>query len=297
MNHPPIPRPKLDRINIAFLAIAHALAASAIVWLAAVQFSWWTVGLGLLWFLLCGFAITGGYHRLFAHKSYEASPLLRAFYLFFGAAAVQNSALVWSADHRRHHTYTDGSRDPYNIRRGFLWAHIGWVLYHDDDRDLARVRELAADPLVAFQHRHYVALALVAGALLPMALGFLWGDPIGALLVAAFLRLAVQWHSTFAVNSLTHTVGRRPYSIAVSARDSFLAALVTLGEGYHNFHHRFQADYRNGVRWYHFDPTKWAVWSLARVGLARGLRRTSKERIQRAVESVRAQRVATARAN
>lgn len=287
MTHPAGPRAKLHRFNTAFLTVAHVLAVGAVAWLVFVHFSWWTVGLGVLWFALCGLAITGGYHRLFSHKSYEASPILRALYLFFGAAAAQNSALVWSADHRRHHAYTDESRDPYNIRKGFIWAHIGWIFFRDEERDLSLANDLADDPLVAFQDRHYILLAILGAAVLPAALGLLWGDPIGALLVAAFLRLAAQWHSTFSVNSLTHTIGRRPYSVAVSARDSFLTALVTLGEGYHNFHHRFQRDYRNGVRWYHFDPTKWAVWSFARVGLARDLRRTPKERILKARESVR----------
>ena len=91
------------------------------------------------------------------------------------------------------------------------------------------------------------------------------------------------------MNSFTHRFGTQPYSRANSARDSSLAALITLGEGYHNFHHRFQADYRNGVRWWHFDPTKWFVWTLARVGLARDLRRTPREAIHRARALVRAE--------
>jgi stearoyl-CoA desaturase (delta-9 desaturase) len=208
---------------------------------------------------------------------------VRAFYLLFGAAAVQNSALKWSADHRIHHARTDTSEDPYNIRRGFWWAHMGWV-FHKDPRpvDVRRVKDLAADPLVRWQDRYYIPIAILLGAALPLAIGFAWGDPIGALLVAGFLRLVVQWHATGAVNSVTHRFGTQPYSRRNSARDSSLAALITLGEGYHNFHHRFQIDYRNGVRWWHFDPTKWFVWSLSRVGLARDLRRTPPEEIRRA---------------
>jgi stearoyl-CoA desaturase (delta-9 desaturase) len=120
---------------------------------------------------------------------------------------------------------------------------------------------------------------------LPGLLGLLWGDPIGALLVAGFLRLVVQWHATFFVNSLAHCVGHQPYSSRTTARDSFWVALLTLGEGYHNFHHSFPTDYRNGVRWHHFDPTKWLVWSLSRVGLTGGLKRVPQLRLAEARRS------------
>jgi len=272
-----------DWTNILFVGGAHLIALAGVLWLVAVHASPWTILLGVLWFALCGVAVTGGYHRLFAHPTYRAAGIVRAFYLLFGAAAVQNSALKWSADHRVHHAKTDREEDPYNISRGFWWAHMGWVFHKDDTPvDVLRVKDLAADPLVRWQDRYYILLALVLGALVPLFLGFAWGDPIGALLVAGFVRLVVQWHATGAVNSFTHRFGTQPYSLANSARDSSLAALITLGEGYHNFHHRFQADYRNGMRWYHFDPTKWFVWSLARVGVTRDLSRTPPAAIERA---------------
>jgi stearoyl-CoA desaturase (delta-9 desaturase) len=277
-----------DWTNILFLAAAHLAALGGVLWLAFVRFSPWTIGLAVLWFLLCGLGITGGYHRLFAHKSYKAAPLVRAFYLAFGAAAVQNSALKWSSDHRVHHAFTDTDQDPYNIRRGFLWAHLGWILFKDQGVEHANVRDLSDDPLVRFQDRHYILLAVLFGALLPMALGALWGDAIGALLVAGFLRLVVQWHATFCVNSLAHTIGSQPYSAKGTARDSFVTAIVTLGEGYHNFHHTFQADYRNGVRWYQLDPTKWIVWSLSKVGLTTDLRRTPHKAIEKALHETAA---------
>jgi stearoyl-CoA desaturase (Delta-9 desaturase) len=271
-----------DWINISVIALAHLIALGGLAWLVFVQASPWTIALGLLWFALCGMGITGGYHRLFAHKSYRASPLVRAFYLAFGAAAVQNSALKWSSDHRLHHAYTDRDGDPYNIRRGFFWAHLGWILFKDPPVERDNARDLEADPLVRFQDRYYIPLAFLFGALVPMALGWLWGDPWGALLVAGFLRLVIEWHATFFVNSLAHTLGSQPYCRIGSARDSFLTAIVTLGEGYHNFHHRFQADYRNGVRWYQLDPTKWLVWTLSKVGLTSDLRRTPPQAIERA---------------
>jgi stearoyl-CoA desaturase (delta-9 desaturase) len=265
----------LSWTNILFIVCAHLLALAAITWVATVCVSPWTIGLGCLWFALCGVAITGGYHRLFAHPTYRACRALRAFYLLFGAASVQNSALKWAADHRTHHAKTDRAQDPYNIRRGFWWAHVGWIFFEDAGRGTARnVQDLAADPLIRWQDRHYVFLAILIAGVVPLLLGSVWGDALGALLVAGFLRLVLQWHATFAVNSFAHWLGSQPYSRKNSARDSFWTALVTLGEGYHNFHHRFQSDYRNGVRWYHFDPTKWFVWSLEKIGLTWDLRRT-----------------------
>lgn len=279
----------LDWTNVLFIGAAHLLALVGVVWMAAVQFHWETLVLGCVWLVASSVSITGGYHRLFSHPTYKAGWPLRLFYLCFGAAGVQNSALKWSYDHRVHHAKTDTEADPYNIKQGFWWAHILWVLYRSDRPiEPAKVKDLVADPLVRFQHRFYVPLMLVFGMALPFAIGLAWGDPWGALLVAGFLRLVIQWHATFSVNSFTHWIGTQPYSTRSSARDSFIAALITMGEGYHNFHHKFQADYRNGVRWYHFDPTKWWVYGLSKVGLTRDLRRTPKERIEQARQAVSA---------
>lgn len=276
-------RQRLDWTNIVTLLLIHLLAVFAIVYMVLFKASIWTAGLGVLWMALTGMAITGGYHRLFAHRAYKARAPLRLFYLLWGAASVQNSALKWSADHRMHHAFCDKPKDPYNIQRGFWWAHIGWVLCKaQEPTDLRAVNDLYADPLVRLQHRFYVPLAFLMGAIVPGLLGFLWGDPIGAMLVAGFLRLVVQWHSTFSINSVAHYIGTQPFSVKGSPRDSILTAFITLGEGYHNFHHRFMSDYRNGIRWYHFDPTKWFVWSMAKVGMAGNLRRVAKDVIERA---------------
>lgn len=273
-------RPPLDWINLLFIAGAHLMAVLAVVYLLAIRCSGWTLGLGLVWGLLCGVAVTGGYHRLFSHAAYVASPILRAIYLAFGAAAVQNSVLAWASDHRMHHAHTDSDADPYDIRRGFWWAHIGWVLHKRPANETrVAVRDLEADPLVRMQQRFYLPIAIFFGAVVPTLIGLAWGDPIGAFLVAGWLRLVLLWHATFSINSFTHSFGRQTYSRQISARDSLWVALITLGEGYHNFHHRFQADYRNGVRWYHFDPTKWWIWTMARLGLAGRLRRVPADRI------------------
>jgi stearoyl-CoA desaturase (delta-9 desaturase) len=240
------------------------------------------VGLAAIWFLLCMFSTTGGYHRLFAHRTYHGSAPLRLFYLLFGAASGQASAATWSADHRTHHANTDEDLDPYNIKKGFWWAHVGWLFWRTPAPDRTNVADLLKDPLVRFQDRHYLSLLLAVGFLLPTLIASAWGDAAGGLLLAGFLRLLVQYHSTFAINSVAHTIGRRPYSTAVSARDSFITAILTLGEGYHNYHHRFPGDYRNGIRFFHFDPTKWWIWLLSKAGFASGLKRVPRDLIERA---------------
>jgi len=276
-------RPPLCWKNVLFLAGAHALAGATVFYLLLVDCHPWTLGVGALWLILCGLSITAGYHRHFAHPSHGAIWPLRLFYLLFGAASAQNSALKWSADHRQHHRRTDEREDPYNAQRGFWWSHIGWIFFEDEaPLDVATVADLHADPLVRLQDRYFVPVAVFMGCLLPGALGLLWGDPLGALLCAGFLRLVLQWHATFSINSLAHLHGSQPYSRACSARDSWLTAVVTLGEGYHNFHHRFPGDYRNGVRWYHFDPTKWFVYAASKLRLTRDLRRMPRATIEAA---------------
>lgn len=276
-------RPRVSWKNVGFLSVAHVLAGVTVAYLIWVRCSPWTLGLGALWLALCGLSITAGYHRHFAHPTHKAAWPLRALYLLFGAASAQNSALKWSADHRRHHRRTDEECDPYNARRGFWWSHVGWIFFEDETPiEMATVSDLQRDRLVRLQHRHLIPLTALVGCAIPALLGLLWGDPWGAMLCAGFLRLVLQWHATFSINSLAHMLGTQPYSTACTARDSWITAMVTLGEGYHNYHHRFPGDYRNGVRWYHFDPTKWFLYVAAKLRLVRDLRRVPHAAIEAA---------------
>ena len=233
-----------------------------------------------------GIGITCGYHRLFAHSTYEAHPALRIFYLLLGAMALQNSALKWSADHRVHHRHIDDpDQDPYCARRGFWFSHIGWMLrnYPIGESDYSTVRDLQRDPLIVWQHRHYLALALAMNIALPFALGWLTGDIAGMLLLVGVLRLVVSHHVTFFINSLAHMWGSQPYTDENTARDNFVLAFLTYGEGYHNFHHMFAHDYRNGVRPWQWDPSKWFIRAMQGLGLARNLKRVPWFKIQRAM--------------
>jgi stearoyl-CoA desaturase (delta-9 desaturase) len=241
------------------------------------------------WFLLLlganGMSITCGYHRLFAHATYEAHPVLKMAYLLFGGMALQNSALDWSAGHRVHHRHIDDlERDPYCARRGFWFSHIGWMLrnYPSGEPDFSCVRDLQRDALVMWQHRYYFPLALTMNFGVPLLLGWASGDVLGTFLLAGVLRLVVSHHTTFLINSLAHMWGAQSYTDDNTARDNSIVALLTYGEGYHNFHHMFPHDYRNGVRWWQWDPSKWFINAVHWLGLARNLKRVPWFKIQRA---------------
>jgi len=267
---------KPNLTNIILLGSLLLITVTALPWYALhvgiSHAEWW---LFLSFVIATGFSITVGYHRLFAHLSFQASPLITFLALFFGAGALEQSALTWSSQHRDHHRYVDTERDPYNIKQGFWYAHIGWMLFQYERPTTTNVKDLSADPLICHQHRYYVLWAIVAGVLLPLAIGALTGHLLGALLLGVVGRLTLVHHSTWSINSICHTFGRATYDIDATARDHWLVAFLTNGEGYHNFHHRFASDYRNGVRWYQWDPSKWLITLLSWCGLAKKLYRTA----------------------
>jgi len=239
--------------------------------------SWSVIGVFVFYCAATGFSITAGYHRLFAHRTYEAHPAVKVFYVLFGAAACENSALAWATDHRDHHRFVDREEDPYNIRLGFLFAHIGWIFLkrRDNPTRTRGINDLLRDPIVSWQHRFYLPIAILVGGPAPLVIGAMLGDAVGCFLLAGITRTVLVHHSTFLINSVCHYIGRQPYSLDNTSRDNPYVAPLTLGEAYHNFHHRFQYDYRNGVRWYDMDPTKWLIKSLQVSRLAKDLRKAS----------------------
>ncbi len=270
-----------DRINwttSSFLIGTFVLTITAVpLYLWKFGIDWFQLGLFCALLLASGLSITLGYHRLFSHLAFRAKWPVRLFVVLFGASAFENSVLMWASEHRRHHKHVDQDEDPYDISKGFFHAHIGWLLFKLlPQPPFDNVNDLKKDPLVAWQHRHVHLLAVLISFVLPTALGAIWDGWAGALggfLIAGVARIVVLQHCTFFINSACHTIGRQPYSTRCSARDSTLLALLTFGEGYHNYHHEFQHDYRNGVRPWHWDPTKWTIWTLSKLGLTGSLRR------------------------
>lgn len=287
---PAAPKPDHAPLNwpsVIMFSVTTLLVLTVFPWFA------WTYGFtsaSWVWFgvIACatGLSITAGYHRLWAHRAYEASLPMRVFYALFGAMALQNSVLIWASMHRVHHRHVDDvDQDPYSAKRGLWFSHMGWMLrnYPSSELDYKNSRDLQADPVVRFQDRHYLGIALGMNIGVPLLLGLTTGDPWGTLLLAGLFRLVMNHHFTFFINSLAHYWGRRPYTTENTARDNDILALVTFGEGYHNFHHLFQWDYRNGIRWWQFDPTKWWIGAWSFVGVTSGLRKTPEFQIRKAL--------------
>ncbi len=279
--------PKIIWTNVILFTAIAALSFIAVPWYGIVygydSFHWIATVLAIGY---CGMSITAGYHRLWSHRAYQTHAVIRIIYAIGGAFAVQNSALHWASDHRVHHRYVDqNDRDPYSAKRGFWYSHIGWMLREYQSHrydDYSNVKDLQRDPVVMWQHKHYLLLTLVVNFGIPLLLGVLYGDVWGMLLTVGVLRLFVSHHVTFFINSLAHIWGRQPYSDENTAKDNGLIAFFTFGEGYHNYHHHFQFDYRNGIRWWQFDPTKWLINTLSWLKLATNLRQCDETRIEQA---------------
>lgn len=276
---------KKDWTNILFLTLTPVIGiAGTAAYTYSRGFSLWMPLLMVGMYLAVGLSITAGYHRFFSHKSYEAHPIVQGFFAIFGAMAAENSILEWSSQHRVHHKHADKDWDPYNIQRGFWWAHILWIFYKSDAGadGYANSPDLKANPIVMWQHKWNKVILIVGGFGLPTLIGAAFGDPIAGLLWGGFTRLVVIHHTTFFVNSLAHYLGQPLYNAEASARDNWLVAMFTLGEGYHSFHHRFPADFRNGIRWYHWDPAKWLIAIARYFGLASNLLTTPLPQIEQA---------------
>lgn len=276
---------RLDIVNASFL--------TGIPILAAIGMVWYTMNHGVsiaelsifgFMYIACGLSITAGYHRLFSHRTHKGAWPLRLFYALFGAGAFQNSAIKWCSDHRRHHLVTDTDDDPYSVLKGFFWAHIGWVMVSQDEAIVEKVEDLEADPILAFQDRHIFLLGFLVGMVLPGAAGwYLIGGMtgfLGGFIWGGLFRVVIVHHATFLINSAAHTWGTQPYSTANTSRDSPLLSLFTYGEGYHNFHHTFQADYRNGHKWHHWDPTKWWIRGFSFIKMTSDLHRIPDKTIE-----------------
>ena len=207
---------------------------------------------------------------------------------------MQLSIKNWVRHHRAHHRYTDTEKDPYNAKKGLLWSHMGWILFDSEvPWGEVDISDLENDSAVVWQDRHYLHLCILTGWILPASIAYLgWDDWQGGLLYGGSLRVVLVSQVTFLINSLAHSHwagGTQPLSTEHSPRDNPWLALVTFGEGYHNFHHTFPTDYRNGARWNDVDMAKWCIWSWEKLGLASHLKRMSMCEIEEAA-SVRCQK-------
>jgi stearoyl-CoA desaturase (delta-9 desaturase) len=213
------------------------------------------------------FGLTAGYHRYFAHRSFQTSRVFQFVLAWLGASAAQLGPLWWAAHHRRHHRYSDTEGDVHSPRRGLWWAHIGWLLCRRySATDHAAIRDFARYPELHFLDRFpalpplVLAVALyVAGGLQLLAWGF-------------FVSTVALYHVTFAVNSLGHRFGAQRYASGDQSRNNLWVALATLGDGWHNNHHRFPASARHGFAPGEIDPTHAGLRALEALRLVWDLR-------------------------
>lgn len=263
-------------VNGAFIIFVHLVSILTLLGLPWHSVAYQTKILTFITWELATLGITMGYHRLWSHGAYKAHWLLRVCLAFMGTLGFQGSIRWWVVRHRLHHRFTDSSNDPYDAKKGFWFSHMGWVFQkaYYPKMSLIDMSDLDRDPIVMFQHRYYVWLALLSGFILPTLIGhFGWNDGLGALLYSGYVSRVAIWHVTFCINSFAHWLGEQEFSTENTSRGGLILALFTQGEGNHNFHHENPSDYRNGVHWYDWDPTKWIIFCFSLFGLARDLKR------------------------
>ena len=219
--------------------------------------------LGLALYLLRMFAIGAGYHRYFAHRAYRTSRAFQFGLAFLAQTSAQRGILWWAANHRRHHRYSDTELDVHSpVVRGFLYAHAGWIFVpRNNHTDYSAVRDLCRYPELRWLDRH----PYLPAALLGVATWLIAGWP--GLIVGFCCSTVAVWHATFCINSLAHLMGRRRYVTGDQSRNNWLLALLTMGEGWHNNHHAYQASVRQGFRWWEYDPTFYVLRALSWCGL------------------------------
>jgi stearoyl-CoA desaturase (delta-9 desaturase) len=275
-------RDRVDWARILPFVGMHA-ACLAVFWVGVSAFA---VGVAVALYLLRMFAITGFYHRYFSHRTFKTSRLAQFVFAALGASAVQRGPIWWAAHHRHHHAHSDRPEDVHSpSQRGFLWSHMGWFLSHRHFApDLGRVRDLLKFPELRWLDRFDILVPFL------LALGLLlagqWleanhpdlGTTGGQLLVWGFFVSTVAcYHGTYTINSLCHVWGRRRYATGDDSRNNWLLALITLGEGWHNNHHRYPMATRQGFYWWEIDVTYYLLRAMATAGLVWDLKPVPRE--------------------
>lgn len=194
-------------------------------------------------------SITGGYHRLWSHRSYCARLPLQIFYIIFGTTASQKSAILWAQEHRTHHRCEENEGDPYNINKGFFHAHIAWIYTNKTDKELLEfnktdVEDLHNNPLLRLQNKFYFYLWTLLNVFGNFYILKLWNETFLNIIFSSIIRIAYTLNTTWSVNSFAHYYGEKTNRKDIRASDNAFIALLTLGEGWHNYHHSYPKDYR-----------------------------------------------------
>jgi stearoyl-CoA desaturase (delta-9 desaturase) len=273
----------LDWFNVGFIGAVHLVAV-----LGFITFSWKALAVCVaIWWITGGLGITLGFHRLLTHQSFTAPRWVARFLTVCGTLAVQGGPIAWVAGHRVHHAHSDREKDPHNSRKGFWWAHIGWIFYRDPVLGTFHgykqyAKDLVADPFILFLDRYYVYLQVLFGLGLLLLGGWsfvIWG---------IFVRLVFGWHCTWLVNSASHMFGYQSYDSRDEARNCWWVALLSFGEGWHNNHHAFPRSARHGLQWWEFDSSYVILRLMQVCGLVSDLRVSEHLRLSRGNQSIAA---------
>jgi stearoyl-CoA desaturase (delta-9 desaturase) len=264
--------------SLIFLGAIHVMALVSLPFMYFHGIHAWEIVFYFMAYLLGGFGITALYHRAWTHNAVNFARPIEYMLATFAVLMIQMPARQWISTHIKHHKHTDHDDDPYNIQRGFWWAHFEWIIFAPVPPIEVPAR-LEGNPVIFWQERYYWHLTILLNVGIPIALSIAVGSPWWGGLLLSGLRLVLANHVVFAVNSVCHVWGSRPYTRDVSARNVWWFPF-SLGEQYHNYHHAFPRDYRHGVKLFDFDPTKWLIGLLAYLGLARNLFAMPAARIQ-----------------
>lgn len=227
-------------------------------------------------YLVRMFAITAFYHRYFSHRAFSTSRVVQFLGALLGSTAIQRGPLWWASHHRAHHSHSDTPSDVHSPREhGFLWSHVGWIVARANFRTrLELVRDLARFPELRFLDRFDILVPVLTipslygfGALLERFAPSLGTSGMQMLVWGFVVSTIALYHLTFTINSVAHRIGTRRYATRDDSRNNWALALITLGEGWHNNHHHYQASARQGFRWWEVDITYYVLRLMAALGL------------------------------
>ncbi len=268
---------RVDWMRCIPFVILH-LGCLGVIWVGVSPIA---VGAAVFLYFARMFAVTGIYHRYFSHKTYSTSRFGQFLLALWGATCVQRGALWWAYHHRHHHQHSDEEEDAHSPHvHGFLWSHIGWITSRRNfPTDYSKVKDLAKYPELVFLNRFdslvpfvfAVAIFGLGTALEAYAPG-LGTNGLQMLVWGFFISTTALFHGTSCINSLAHLMGRRRYKTSDDSRNSFILAIITLGEGWHNNHHRYMSATRNGFYWWEFDPTYYGLKLLSYTGFIWGFK-------------------------
>jgi stearoyl-CoA desaturase (delta-9 desaturase) len=273
---------------VALIVVGWQLWNKALHWSDLVVFA--------ICYVVTGLGVTVGFHRHLTHRAFKAKPWVRGTLAILGSAAIEGPVIAWVADHRKHHAFADIEGDPHSPHvdhgsglkgalRGLLHAHMGWLFIHTHRGNKQRyARDLLDDPLIRWIDRTFV-LWVAAGLAVPFILGGLiggsWHAALTGLLWGGAVRMLVVHHVTYSINSLCHFFGRQAFDTGDESRNLAWLAPFTFGEAWHNNHHAFPTSFEHGMRRWQFDPSRYVITGLERLGLVWDVVRISPERQSR----------------